>query len=128
VPDAALAPLYGSADVFAMPCRDRWLGLEAEGFGIVYLEAAAAGLPVVAGRSGGSHEAVIDGTTGFVVDGRDVAEIRRAIDRLLDDEDLRARMGAAARARAVREFDYDQLVTRLAPSAAGDLDGLGWLE
>ena len=73
VPDAALAPLLACADLFAMPCRDRWLGLEAEGFGIVFLEAAAAGVPVVAGRSGGSHEAVVDGATGFVVDGRSAA-------------------------------------------------------
>ena len=73
VPDGALAPLLACADVFAMPCRDRWLGLEAEGFGIVFLEAAAAGVPAVAGRSGGSHEAVVDGSTGFVVDGRSAA-------------------------------------------------------
>ena len=62
--------LYACADVFAMPCRERWGGLEAEGFGIVFLEAAAAGVPAVAGRSGGSHEAVVDGETGFVVEGR----------------------------------------------------------
>ena len=71
VPDADLPALYASADVFAMCCRERWGGLEAEGFGIVFLEAAACGVPAVAGRSGGSHEAVVDGETGFVVEPKD---------------------------------------------------------
>jgi phosphatidyl-myo-inositol dimannoside synthase len=127
VPDDALAPLYASADVFAMPCRDRWLGLEAEGFGIVFLEAAAAGVPVVAGRSGGSHEAVVDGVTGLVIEGRDEDAVGGALRTLLDDPDLRACMGLAARERAVREFSYDDLVLRLAPVAAGGIDDLGWL-
>src|SRR5262249_58380497 len=103
VPDDELAPLFASADVFAMPCRDRWRGLEAEGFGIVFLEAAACGVPAVAGRSGGSHEAVADGETGYVVEPRDVAAVRDAIARLLADDELRARMGAAARTRATEE-------------------------
>ena len=127
VPDDASYPrLYACADVFAMPCRDRWGGLEAEGFGIVFIEAAAAGVPSVAGRSGGSHEAVVDGETGFVVDGHAPA-VAAALERLLHDDDLRARMGVAARARAVAEFSYDTLVARLAPIAAGDLAGLGAL-
>ena len=104
-----------------MPCRDRWLGLEAEGFGIVFLEAAAAGVPAVAGRSGGSHEAVVDGETGFVVDGHSVGEVRAALERLLADGDLRDRMGLAARDRAVSSFSYDHLVERLLPVATGDL-------
>jgi phosphatidylinositol alpha-1,6-mannosyltransferase len=127
VPDDALAPLYASADVFAMPCRDRWLGLEAEGFGIVFLEAAACGIPVVAGRSGGSHEAVDDGTTGFVVDGRAVAEVGDALSRLFEDAELRERMGLAARDRAVTEFSYDRLVDQLAPIARGEFASLGTL-
>ena len=122
--DDSFPQLYASADVFAMPCRDRWGGLEAEGFGIVFLEAAAAGVPAVAGRSGGSHEAVVDGETGFVVDGR-ALDVRGALAALLADDDLRARMGAAARARAVMEFSYDALAARLAPVVAGDLAGLG---
>jgi len=122
--DDSFPQLYASADVFAMPCRDRWGGLEAEGFGIVFLEAAAAGVPAVAGRSGGSHEAVVDGQTGFVVDGR-ALDVRGAVGALLADDDLRARMGAAARARAVMEFSYDTLASRLAPVVAGDLAGLG---
>jgi phosphatidylinositol alpha-1,6-mannosyltransferase len=125
VPDDESFPwLYACADVFAMPCRDRWGGLEAEGFGIVFLEAAAAGVPAVAGRSGGSHEAVVDGDTGFVVDGR-ALDVRGALAALLADDDLRERMGAAARARAVTEFSYDTLAARLAPVVAGDLAGLG---
>ena len=83
-----------------MPCRDRWGGLEAEGFGIVFLEAAAAGVPAVAGRSGGSHEAVVDGETGFVVESR-ALDVRAALGALLADDGLRARMGGAARRRAV---------------------------
>jgi len=122
--DETFPQLYACADVFAMPCRDRWGGLEAEGFGIVFLEAAAAGVPAVAGRSGGSHEAVVDGETGFVVDGR-ALDVRGALAALLADDDLRARMGAAARARAVMEFSYDTLAARLAPVVAGDLAGLG---
>ena len=62
------AALLGAADVFVMACRNRWLGLEQEGFGIVFLEAAAAGVPQVAGDSGGAAEAVVDGVTGLVVD------------------------------------------------------------
>ena len=94
VDDADLPALYGSADAFAMCCRDRWGGLEAEGFGIVFLEAAACGVPAVAGRSGGAHEAVVDGETGFVVSPRDVAAVRAALAKLCSDEELRARMGA----------------------------------
>jgi phosphatidylinositol alpha-1,6-mannosyltransferase len=125
VGDAELPGLYGAADVFAMLCRDRWAGLEAEGFGIVFLEAAACGVPQVAGRSGGSHEAVADGSTGFVVSPRDVRAAASALERLLGDPARRAEMSAAARRRAVEEFDYDRLATRLAPIAAGDLDSLG---
>jgi phosphatidylinositol alpha-1,6-mannosyltransferase len=120
IDDADLPAVYGSADVFAMLCRDRWRGLEAEGFGIVFLEAAACGVPQIAGRSGGAHEAVSDGETGFVVEPDDVDAVRQAIARLVDDEALRARMGAAARRRAVEEFSYERLVARLAPLARGD--------
>ncbi len=68
VSDEELPDVYRSGDVFVMMCRERWAGLEAEGFGIVFLEAAACGIPSVAGRSGGSHEAVVDEKTGFVID------------------------------------------------------------
>jgi phosphatidylinositol alpha-1,6-mannosyltransferase len=127
VPDDALADLYAAADVFAMCCRDRWAGLEAEGFGIVFLEAAACGVPAVAGRSGGSHEAVVDGETGSVVEPRDVGAVRAAIARLVEDRELRTKMGAAARERAAVELSYDALVARVAPLARGELDRLGRL-
>ena len=67
VPSPDLPGLYACADVFALCCRSRWGGLEQEGFGIVFLEAAAAGVPSVAGDSGGAAEAVVDGETGVVV-------------------------------------------------------------
>jgi phosphatidylinositol alpha-1,6-mannosyltransferase len=120
VPDVDLPAVYASADVFAMLCRDRWSGIEAEGFGIVFLEAAACGVPQIAGRSGGSHEAVADGDTGFVVEPRDVDAVAALLTRLLGDDALRARMGAAARARAASEFSYERLVARLARVARAD--------
>ena len=105
---------YGSADVFAMCCRERWLGLEQEGFGIVFLEAAACGVPQVAGRSGGSAEAVEDGETGFVVsDPGDERQVAAALEPLLDDPALRRELGEAARTRAVEQFSYDLLARRL---------------
>lgn len=124
VPDVDLPALYGCADVFAMLCRERWAGLEAEGFGIVFVEAAACGVPSVAGRSGGSHEAVIDGETGLVVDPHDVAGVRAALQRLLDDDTFRTRLGRAARTRAVDELTYDRQVARLLPVTRGDLDAM----
>jgi len=128
VADADLPALYACADVFAMCCRDRWFGIEAEGFGIVFLEAAACGVPAVAGRSGGSHEAVADGETGYVVAPRDVAAVRDAIAALVADEALRARMGEAARRRAIDEFAYDRLAARLQPVARGRLSAVGLLD
>jgi len=115
VPDPDLPALYGAADVYAMVCRNRWAGLEQEGFGIVFLEAAACGVPQVAGASGGADEAVADGTTGVVVDTPgDVGAVTRALASLLDDPTRRATMGAAARQRAESEFAYDVLADRLA--------------
>ncbi len=109
------ADIYGMGDVFAMACRTRWLGLEQEGFGIVFLEAAAAGVPQVAGRSGGAEEAVCDGVTGLVVtDPSDPGQVALAIGRLLSESDLRAAMSTAGRRRAVESFSYDVLAARLA--------------
>jgi phosphatidylinositol alpha-1,6-mannosyltransferase len=123
VPDEDLATVYRSGDVFAMLCRERWGGLEAEGFGIVFLEAAACGVPAIAGRSGGSHEAVVDGETGFVLDSGDVTLVAQTLERVLLDAPLRARLGAAARAFAVAS-SYDARVRLLEPIAAGDLGAL----
>jgi phosphatidyl-myo-inositol dimannoside synthase len=123
VADDELPALYACADVFAMCCRERWFGLEAEGFGIVFVEAAACAVPSVAGRSGGSHEAVVDDTTGYVVAPRDTKAVRNALERFARDPQLRSAMGAAARERASTELTYDHLVERLLPVARGDLSG-----
>ena len=98
--DRQVAELYGAADLMAMLCNERWWGLEQEGFGIVFLEAAAAGLPQIAGRSGGAHEAVEDGVTGLVLDDPDdVDAAAGALVRLATDPDQRAKFGEAARRR-----------------------------
>jgi phosphatidylinositol alpha-1,6-mannosyltransferase len=124
VDDADMPALYRSADVFAMLCRDRWGGLEAEGFGIVFLEAAACGTPQLAGRSGGAHEAVADGETGLIVDPRSVVDVTRALERIIGDDALRTSMGVRARGRAVTQYSYDVLAERLRPLACGDLGAL----
>ena len=109
-----LPVLYGAADVFAMLCRNRWAGLEQEGFGMVFLEAAACGVPQVAGDSGGAAEAVEHDVTGLVVDRPGSADaVAAALARLLDDDDLRQRMGRAARVRAVADLSHDVLAERL---------------
>ncbi len=98
---------YAAADIFAMPCRSRYGGLELEGFGIVFLEAASSGLPVVAGQSGGASEAVQDGVNGLLVDGRDSKSIGQAIIKLLKDEELRAKMGRMGRHRVVSQSSWN---------------------
>jgi len=114
VSDADLPGLYGCADAFMMLCRNRWGGLEQEGFGIVFAEAAACAVPQVAGDSGGAAEAVVDGSTGYVVhDPRNVDEVAERLSSLLGDSPLRVAMGMAARERAVSEFDYSVQVARL---------------
>ncbi len=91
-----------------MPCRTRRRGLEVEGLGIVYLEAAAAGLPVVVGDSGGAPDAVRDGETGYVVDGRSVAAVADRLVRLLGDARLAEGMGRRGRAWVREEWDWDR--------------------
>lgn len=114
VDDDQLPLLYGCADAFAMLCRNRWLGLEQEGFGIVFLEAAACGVPQVAGASGGSAEAVKDGETGFVVDpATDAVGAAAVIRRILTEPDLASRMATASRYRAVDRYSYDRLAREL---------------
>lgn len=114
VAEEDLADLYGCADVFAMVCHDRWFGLEQEGFGIVFAEAAAAGVPSVAGDSGGAAEAVLDGVTGSVVRRpRDPGAVAAALAPLLDDPGLRSRQGTAARRRAEEELSWDVSAVRL---------------
>jgi phosphatidylinositol alpha-1,6-mannosyltransferase len=98
-------PLYfAAADVFAMPSRSRLGGLDIEGLGTVYLEAAAAGLPVVVGRSGGAPDSVVDGVTGLTVDGRSTTEIASAIAALLGNPERSRAMGKAGRRRVESEY------------------------
>lgn len=106
--------VYADAQVMALPCRTRWRGLEPEALGIVFLEAAAAGLPVVVGRSGGTPETLRDGVTGHLVDPRSVTEVADRIAGLLDDPDGARAMGAAGRAMVVERFDADAAASRLA--------------
>ncbi len=114
VADADLPDLYGCADVFAMVCRRRWGGLEQEGFGIVFLEAAAAGVPQLAGDSGGAAEAVEHGRTGLVVqEPGHLDSVTAGLDALLADKARLARMGMESRLRAVAEFSYDHMAERL---------------
>ncbi len=118
IPDEAVTDLYEAADTFVMLCRTRWGGLEQEGFGIVFLEAAAASVPQVAGASGGAHEAVAHGETGFVLHRSTPDTAAEAIAHLLDNPDLRRRMGDAARSRCETEFSYDVLAARLQAALA----------
>lgn len=114
VPDADLPRLLACADVFCMPCHDRWMGLEVEGFGIVFLEAGASGVPSVAGLSGGSADAVLHGTTGLTVPSPVSPEaICAAIDSLLTNQQLRESLGKGARALACSRFDYNGLAKDL---------------
>ena len=113
VPDEELAAHVAVGDVFAMPCRTRRHGLDVEGLGIVYLEAGACSLPVVAGDSGGAPDAVLDGQTGFVVDGRDLDELADRLCLLLRDPGLRARMGQAGREWVLRDWRWPRVSATL---------------
>ncbi|MFI6963152.1 glycosyltransferase family 4 protein [Streptomyces sp. NPDC050255] len=111
---AAMPGFFAAADVFAMPCRTRRRGLEVEGLGIVFLEAAAAGLPVLAGDSGGAADTVRDGVTGHVVDGRDVPSVAARLIALLRDRETAAAMGKKGREWVQAEWGWDLTYERLA--------------
>ncbi|WP_318218230.1 glycosyltransferase family 4 protein [Streptomyces sp. SCL15-6] len=113
VPWAELPAHYGAGDVFAMPCRTRRGGLDVEGLGIVYLEASATGLPVVAGDSGGAPDAVLDGETGWVVRGGDAAQTADRVTTLLADPELRRRMGERGRSWVEEKWRWDLLAEHL---------------
>lgn len=119
VPAADLPAHYAAGDVYAMPCRTRNRGLDVEGLGIVYLEASATGLPVVAGDSGGAPDAVREGETGYVVSGRDVAQLADRVATLLADRDLARQFGAAGRAWVEREWRWETQAERMAALLAG---------
>ena len=113
VPQAELPAHYAAGDVFAMPCRTRRGGLDVEGLGIVYLEASAAGLPVVGGDSGGAPDAILDGETGYVVGGRDVTALSGRLVALLANPEAAKAMGEKGRAWVERDWSWDQTATRL---------------
>ena len=119
VPVADLAAFHAMPDVFAMPCRTRGAGLDVEGLGIVFLEASAAGVPVVAGRSGGAPETVRDGETGRVVDGRSHQEIVDTIADILADPGLGLRMGEAGRRWVRQDWSWPSHTARLSALLSG---------
>jgi phosphatidylinositol alpha-1,6-mannosyltransferase len=120
VPEHELPDYYAAGTVFCMPSRNRLAGLETEGLGICYLEAAATGLPVVAGDSGGAPDAVLEGENGFVVDGSDPDAIAERCTRLLLDPELAAKFGARGRAWVAQQWRWDDLAVRLQRLLAGE--------
>jgi len=113
VPWEELPEHYAAGDVYAMPCRTRRRGLDVEGLGIVYLEASASGLPVVAGDSGGAPDAVREGETGYVVGGRDVEAVADRVATLLADPGLARRLGAAGRAWVEADWQWQTQADRM---------------
>lgn len=113
VPFEQLPAHYAAGDVFAMPCRTRKRGLDVEGLGIVYLEASATGLPVIAGASGGAPDAVLDGETGYVVPGRSPTVVADRLIELLQNPERAARMGQAGRAWVEGTWNWPLLAGRL---------------
>jgi phosphatidylinositol alpha-1,6-mannosyltransferase len=110
VDDDVLPDVHRAADVATLLCQDRWFGAEQEGFGIVLVEAAACGVPVVAGRSGGTGDGVIDDVTGILVDARDLSQVVEAFDRYLSDPDVARAAGLAARRHVLDAHSWDRQV------------------
>jgi phosphatidylinositol alpha-1,6-mannosyltransferase len=119
VPWAELPGYYDAGDVFAMPCRTRRFGLDVEGLGIVYLEASAAGLPVVGGDSGGAPDAILDGETGFVVPGRHADMVADRVISLLSEPNRAAALGKRGTAWVEREWRWELVAERLGKILAG---------
>ncbi len=113
VPFDDLPAHYDAANVFAMPCRTRNAGLDVEGLGIVYLEASATGLPVLAGDSGGAPDAVLPGETGYIVPGRDVPQVAARLTQLLADPAGAAAMGDKGQSWIDQEWRWDLVADRL---------------
>jgi phosphatidylinositol alpha-1,6-mannosyltransferase len=113
VPQQELPAYYDAANIFAMPCRTRMGGLDVEGFGAVYLEAAATGLPVIVGNSGGAPDAVCDGETGYVVPGGDVTALTHRLNQLLSDPEVAKAMGAKGRDWMEREWRWESAAERV---------------
>jgi phosphatidyl-myo-inositol dimannoside synthase len=104
VPEHRMPEYFAACDVFCMPCTNRYGGLDTEGFGVVFIEAAATGIPSIAGRCGGSVEAVEDGITGIVLDDPTPRTVAIALAALRKDRALGARFGGAGRARVEKRF------------------------
>lgn len=113
VSEEDLPRYYALGDVFAMPCRTRLAGMEVEGWGNVFIEAAACGRPVVVGDSGGARETLVHGETGLLVDGRDVAAVADSVATLLEDPAYARRLGKAGRARVEVERTWLGAAERL---------------
>jgi phosphatidylinositol alpha-1,6-mannosyltransferase len=114
VTEEDLPRYYAVGEVFAMPCRTRLAGLEVEGWGNVFIEAAACERPVVVGDSGGSREALVHGETGLLVDGSEVEGVADALATLLEDPAYARRLGKTGRARVEREHTWPLVAERLA--------------
>jgi phosphatidyl-myo-inositol dimannoside synthase len=114
VSEGDLPRYYRAGNVFAMPCRSRLGGLEVEGWGNVFLEAAACARPVVVGDSGGARESLVPGETGLLVNGSDVAEVAGAVGSLLADPERADAMGRAGRERVERAFGWSRAAEQLA--------------
>jgi phosphatidylinositol alpha-1,6-mannosyltransferase len=108
VTDAQLLATYHQAHIFVMPVREEQQAASVEGFGIVYLEASACGLPVIAGRSGGAIEAVRDGQTGYLVEPRDPEALAKKVLTLLQNAELRQQMGQNGRRWVETEMNWDR--------------------
>ena len=119
VPSRDLPAYYEAGDVFAMPCRTRRRGLDVEGFGIVYLEASASGLPVIAGDSGGAPDAVLAGQTGYVVDGTSAWAVARRVIELLCEPERALAMGQQGRRWVDAEWRWELVAERLECILAG---------
>jgi len=125
VPDEEIPSLYGIADIFSMLCRIRWGGLEQEGFGIVFLEAAATGVPQIAGRSGGASEAVSENRTGKIVQNpKNIEEVIEKIESMLDNREQSVSMGKSSRDRAANQFSYDILAQKFHQAITKTIDEL----
>jgi phosphatidylinositol alpha-1,6-mannosyltransferase len=114
VTEEDLPRFYALGDVFAMPCRSRIAGLEVEGWGNVFVEAAACARPVVVGDSGGARESLVDGETGVLVDGTSVEAVADAVGDLLADPGLARKMGEAGRERVLRSHTWPTIAATLA--------------
>ena len=114
VTEGDLPRYYAVGDVFAMPCRTRAAGLEVEGWGNVFVEAASCARPVVVGDSGGARETLVDGETGLLVDGRSAGEVAAAVGTLLAEPELARKMGEAGRERVLRSHTWPLIAERLA--------------